>query len=366
MAIFYLRTKLIRASSGKSAISSAAYQAGVSLYSEQYGQTFSYTTKEEVVHSQVMLPENAPVEYNDRGVLWNAVERVQNKANSRYARQFLVALPREWTKEECIDRSAEFVQEAFVNKGMAADWSFHMKDDNPHLHIMVTVRGFNPDGSWKSMEKKAYALTPNGERIPEIDPNTGEQKVRIRTRNGRQSKELIWQRITVESNDWNKRSFLLDTKKLWAEHCNRYLLPEQHIDCRSYRERGIARVPMLHEGSAARRALQKGVVFDVVKENAERKQLNVMLAQLERFILKAKSLLKDMQKKLDEWRRKQDGQTRSRNTAGDGSIAVGISKTAARGSGRAQQSGNSERIDKEAAELKKRTERIRKRHRRHR
>lgn len=366
MAIFYLRTKLIRASSGKSAISSAAYQAGVSLYSEQYGQTFSYTSKEEVAHSQVMLPENAPQEYHDREVLWNAVEHSQNKANSRYARQFTIALPREWTRDECIERGAAFVQEAFVDKGMAADWAYHLKEGNPHLHIMVTVRGFNPDGSFKSMEKKAYALDEHGERIPEIDPKTGEQKVRSRVRNGVCSKELIWKRITVETNDWNKRSFLLATKKLWAEHCNRHLPPDQQVDWRSYRERGIARLGMLHEGSAARQALQKGVIFDVVKENEERKQLNMMLSRLEQFIRQARWLLDELHKKLDEWRRKQDGQTRSRAPAGNGILGAGISATTARGVGRTSPNGAIERIAKDAAELKTKSEHIHKRRRRHR
>ena len=94
---------------------------------------------------------------------------------------------------------------------------------------MATVRGFNQDGSWAQMEKKVFALDENGERIPEIDPKTGEQKVRTRTRNGVTSSEKLWKRITVQINNWNQRSFLNEVKREWAETCNRYLEPELHL-----------------------------------------------------------------------------------------------------------------------------------------
>ena len=175
MAIFYMRTSIVRASSGKSAVASAAYQSAQSLYDEKLNCTFSYSRKEEVIHSEIMLPDNAPKSFHDRQTLWNSVEAKESKSNSRYARQFVIATPREWGEAETIERAREFIQTALVDKGMCVDWAFHRKDDNPHIHIMATVRGFNPDGSWAVMERKTYALDENGERIPEIDPETGEQ-----------------------------------------------------------------------------------------------------------------------------------------------------------------------------------------------
>lgn len=177
IALFYLRTSIVRASSGKSAVASAAYQsAEKGLYSERLGQTFSYSSKEEVVFSEVLLPENAPDEYRDRQTLWNAVEAKENRSNSRYARQFVIATPKEWNEQETIERSRVFIQQALVSKGMCVDWAFHRKENNPHLHIMATVRGFNQDGSWAQMEKKVFALDENGERIPEIDPKQGNRR----------------------------------------------------------------------------------------------------------------------------------------------------------------------------------------------
>lgn len=310
MAIFYMRTSIVRASSGKSAVASAAYQAAQALHNEKLNHTFSYSRKEEVIHSEIMLPDNAPDSFHDRQTLWNAVEAKESKTNSRYARQFVIATPKEWSAEETIERAREFIQSALVDKGMIADWSFHMKDGNPHIHIMATVRGFNPDGSWAVMERKTYALDEHGERIPEIDPATGEQKVRKRTRNGVSSTEKLWKRTTVQTNNWNKKEFLYEVKKSWAEKCNQYLQPEQRIDWRSYKQQGVNVLPMVHEGHEARAAMQQGIIYDVIKENQERRRINAALARMEQLIRDARKLLDEIRQKFIKWR-ESHGQRRS-------------------------------------------------------
>jgi ATP-dependent exoDNAse (exonuclease V) alpha subunit len=103
-----------------------------------------------------MLPVNAPAAYKDRETLWNAVEKVQNKTNSRYARMFEMALPNELSTEEQIELARNYIKENFVDKGMAADFALHKKDGNNHIHVMTTVRGFTKTGNWASMEKKDY------------------------------------------------------------------------------------------------------------------------------------------------------------------------------------------------------------------
>ena len=303
MAIFYMRTSIVRASSGKSAVASAAYQSAQSLYDEKLNCTFSYSRKEEVIYSEIMLPDNAPKSFHDRQTLWNSVEAKESKSNSRYARQFVIATPREWSEAETIERAREFIQTALVDKGMCVDWAFHRKDDNPHIHIMATVRGFNPDGSWAVMERKTYALDENGERIPETDPVTGEQKVRKRTRNGVSSTERLWKRVTVQTNNWNKKVFLHEVKKSWAEKCNQYLQPEQQIDWRSYKQQGVNILPMVHEGYEARAAMKHGVTYDVIKENLERRQLNAALARMEQRICDARKLLDEIREKFIKWRK---------------------------------------------------------------
>lgn len=294
MAIYHFTTSIVKASSGKCAVASSAYISGSSLYDERLGMEFSYKNKDEVVHTEILLPSNAPPEYKDRSVLWNEVEKVQNKSNSRYARQFEFAVPNEWSREEAIERSREFIQKAFVDRGMAVDFAYHEKDGNHHIHCMCTVRGFKPDGKWDSMEKKVIATDKDGNRIPQIDPKTGEQKVRVRPGKGA---EKLWKHITVKANDWNKRSTLLEWRKDWSEHCNKYLNEKDKIDYRSYEEQGNGLIPTIHEGYAARLIEKDGGLSEKCEINREIRETNRMLLKLRDEV---KQLAKDIIRKVGD------------------------------------------------------------------
>lgn len=299
---FTMRTSIVKASSGKCAVAAAAYQAAERLYNERLGMTFSYRTKEEVVHTEILLPKNTPIEYEDRETLWNAVETLQNKANSRYARQFVIAVPNEWTREEAIERSREYLQRTFVDKGIIVDFAYHEKNGNHHLHMLCPVRAIGESGEWLAMEKKVYALDEQGNKIPEIDATTGEQKVRVRNRNGRESRELLWQRITVQTNPWNTKEKLQELKKEWAEFCNQFLSQENQIDYRSYVERGIIdRVPEVHEGAKSREAEKRGIQTWQKRENEERRDLNAFFEKSRAFLEKARCTLANLKEKIVEW-----------------------------------------------------------------
>lgn len=368
IALFYLRTSIVRAGSGKSAVASAAYQsAEKGLYSERLGQTFSYSSKEEVVFSEVLLPENAPDEYHNRQALWNAVEAKENRSNSRYARQFVIATPKEWNEQETIERSREFIQQALVSKGMCVDWAFHRKENNPHIHIMATVRGFNQDGSWAQMEKKVYALDEEGNKIPDLDEN-GIQKTRARTRNGVTSYTKLWKRITVQTNDWNKREFLNEVKRQWAETCNRYLSPDQQLDHRSYQEQGVNKVSLLHESLEDRAARRNGILTATAQENENRRRANAVLSQMEVFAKQARELLEKFRKQIEKWRIKHGRQrniTGITNNAGNENVNRGIRAAAAGGVGSIgeDRAGIIQHLADTAAELRQQTQKIHRRHR---
>lgn len=311
MAIYHFYTSIIKASKGKCAVASAAYISAESLYDERLGKTFSYTRKEEVVFSEILLPKNAPEHLYDRATLWNEVERVQNKVNSRYARQFDMALPIELDIAQNIELSRKFIQENFVDKGMVVDWALHYKDGNPHIHAMCTFRGFNKNGTWASMEKKEYARDENGDKIPDIDPKTGKQRVRVRKGKGM---EKLWKRVTVEANTWNSRAQLYEWRKNWAVACNEYLSPENHIDHRSYTEQGVEKLPTVHEGYAARGLSERGVAVDVVEENKHRINLNEKHAALKLTKKKFQADLDDVKADFKNRREKQNAKRKGIGT----------------------------------------------------
>ena len=80
-----------------SAVAKAAYQSGERLYSEREHRTKKYKKEEgEVVYTEIMLPPQAPPEYADRNILWNAVEAVEPNWNSQLARRFKGRGPTKW------------------------------------------------------------------------------------------------------------------------------------------------------------------------------------------------------------------------------------------------------------------------------
>lgn len=268
MAIYHCSIKIIGRSDGKSAVASSAYRSGEKLTDDRTGLIHDFTKKRGVVFTEVSLPAHAPPEYADRNVLWNAVEMVEKKSNAQLAREIEVALPKELSRECQIEIVRRYVQDNFVSAGMCADWALHDKGDgNPHAHIMLTMRGIKPDGTWAQKEKKAYAFDEDGNRIPLIDPATGEQKLRKRN-------EKLWKRITIDANDWNDHSKAEIWRKSWEDICNEYLSLEQQIDHRSYKRQELDLEPSIHEGYRARKMEKAGFVSDRCEYNRIVKKLN--------------------------------------------------------------------------------------------
>ena len=253
MSIYHLSVKIIGRSGGRSAVAAAAYRSGDKLYEKEKGKSYDYSRKSGIAYSEIMLPENAPAEFMDREILWNSVEEIEKQSNAQFSREVEVAFPVELSDEERLDVLHRFVKSNFVDEGMVADFSIHDKGDgNPHAHIMLTTRSFKKDGSWASKEKKAYALDESGNRIPVIDPETGEQKIGAKGRK-------LWQRVTVQANDWNRKERFTSWRQSWADICNEYLVEDKRIDHRSFKDRGIELIPTVHEGYAARKMEREGI-----------------------------------------------------------------------------------------------------------
>ena len=60
MAIYHLSAKIIKRSSGRSAVAAAAYRARSSIADERQGLTFNYSNKSDLGHSEIMAPPQSP------------------------------------------------------------------------------------------------------------------------------------------------------------------------------------------------------------------------------------------------------------------------------------------------------------------
>ena len=83
--------------------------------------------------------------------------KIEKNADAQLGRSFEFALPKEWSRQEQIQYTTDYIQKTFVDRGMCADWSIHDKGDgNPHVHLLLTMRPFNPDHSWGKKEVKDW------------------------------------------------------------------------------------------------------------------------------------------------------------------------------------------------------------------
>lgn len=162
MAIYHASVKIISRSAGRSAVAAAAYRSASEMTDERTGEVHDYARKGGVTHSEIIAPEGAPAWATDRASLWNAVEAAEKRKDSQLAREVEVALPRELSHEQQVDLVRAFVRERFVAHGMVADFSIHNPkamdgEDQPHAHIMLTMRRLDGAG----FGKKATEWNPD-------------------------------------------------------------------------------------------------------------------------------------------------------------------------------------------------------------
>src|SRR5881409_2546526 len=141
MAIYHLHIKVIGRKCGSSAVASAAYRSGSRLRDERLDRSHDFSTKRGVVHSEVMLPDNAPEAWSDRERLWNDVEAFEVRKDAQLAREVEFALPREMSEAQGIELTRDFARAEFVDRGMTEDGI-----PKPHAHVMLTMRAVDENG----------------------------------------------------------------------------------------------------------------------------------------------------------------------------------------------------------------------------
>ena len=278
MAIYHLSIKIISRGKGKSVVAASAYRAAEKIKNDYDKLIHDYTRKSGVVHTEILLPDNAPAEYANRAILWNAVEQIEKAKNAQLAREIEIALPVELTREQNISLVREYVKQHFVSAGMCADVSIHDKNDgNPHAHILLTMRPFNGDRSWGEKQKKEYILNKDGEKIYD-------------------KKKRSYKCKSIPTTDWNDKTKAEQWRADWAKYLNLYLEREnsgERVDHRSYTRQGIDKIPTIHLGVAASQMERRGIRTDRGNINREIEVTNQRLRQLKARINKLQIWLKE-------------------------------------------------------------------------
>ena len=315
MAIYHNEVKIITRGEGRSACAAAAYIGCAAIYNDYDGIQHDYTKKQGLVWDQVFLPLMAPVEWQDKEKLWNAVEAAEKSKDSRLAREMILALPIELGKNEWMNIMTEYIQEYFVSDGMCAQVAIHdMDGTNPHAHVLLTVRPLNQDGTWQNKTEKEYLCIRNGEekgftaseyKMAQTDgwekqypylvgkkkvymaPSAAETQSFVRASKNPKSTKFGRQNPITER--WNSEEQLEKWRAAWADVVNRHLEKADHderIDHRSNAARGIDEQPTIHEGTAARILEKEGGISERCELNRQIRKDNALLRKLKEWVEK--------------------------------------------------------------------------------
>lgn len=229
MAIYHFSVKVISRASGRSAVAAAAYRSADRLHDERLDRDHDFTNKSGVVHSEILLPENAPEEFADREKLWNAVEAAEKRKDAQLSREVEFAIPREMTERQGVELAHDFVRAEFVDRGMIADLNVHWDigadgQPKPHAHVMLTMRKVGEDG------------------------------------------------FGAKVRDWNRTELVEQWRERWADHVNQRLAEfdiDARIDHRSLQAQGIELEPQDKIGPAAQRMGERGLESERIGDHRE-------------------------------------------------------------------------------------------------
>ena len=315
MAIYHMQAKVVSRGSGRSAVAASAYMSCSRMYNDYDGIQHDHTRKQGLIYQEVMLPPMAPLEWNDRKQLWNAVEETEKTKDSRLAREFVVALPVELDKNSNISLLQDFIQNNFVDMGMCADFAIHDTDGhNPHAHILLTVRPLNENGTWQYKTEKEYLCIKDGQekgftasefktaqkqgwekqyrykvgkKKEYLTPSSAHEKGYERI--DKHPKSSRYGRQNPISEQWNSDEQLCIWRANWADAVNKMLARNQinaTIDHRSFADQGITEQPTIHEGYIAQNMEKKGMIADRCEINRQIRADNKMLRELKAKVAK--------------------------------------------------------------------------------
>ncbi|MDE3240883.1 MAG: MobA/MobL family protein, partial [Paracoccaceae bacterium] len=238
MAVFYFDVSITSASTGASAVWAAAYRHATAMTSHQKSVERDYSRKaDELAHEEIILPPDAPKwaqeRYLDGDVaraserLWNDVEarEAQGKRarSAQYSRSMTIAIPVELSHADRVTLMRDYLTATYAAEGMVVDWVIHDIPDNPHAHVMLSMRRLEEQG-WGLKERR-----------------------------------------------WNNPSHAEAWRRSWAEFANAALERagfEARIDHRSLAEQGIELAPVSYSPHVVEHAKAAGLPA-YAKERAE-------------------------------------------------------------------------------------------------
>ena len=222
--------------SSRSVVAAAAYRAGEKLQDEKADKTFDYTRKHHVEAQGMLAPEQAKDWARDRQSWWNAVESFEKRKDALLAKEAVLVLPRNLSQEQRKEVVEGWANENLVQKrGLVVDYAIHTPDasdggKNYHAHVLYYPRPIAADGKFASHKLTGY-----------------------KTEN------------TVDGT-----KVLKEFRFSYQDHLNKAAAANDNnqvvFDLRSYRERGIDKIPQPKKGRKVTAMEKRGYPMERSKE----------------------------------------------------------------------------------------------------
>lgn len=222
MAIYHLTIKSVKRGDGQAATASAAYRTGERIHDARLDQTFDFSRRRGVLHTEIVLGSRAAGAdwARDRVALWNAAEAAERRRDGRPGREYEASLPHELNAHQRLELARAYARMIAERYQCAVDVALHaphVKGDarNFHVHLLATTREVTASGLGA---KTAMELSDTDRRKRGL-PSASE--------------EITWLR------------------NRWSELANEHLRSagqEARIDPRSLKAQGLERAPTEHLG----------------------------------------------------------------------------------------------------------------------
>lgn len=352
MAIYHCSVQVIGRNEGRSSVAAAAYRAGEDLVNEYDGVEHDFTKKNWVEYTEIILPDNAPREYQDRGTLWNAVELAEKAKDAQLCREFELALPVELTREQQIEVVRQFVTENLTSQGMVADIAIHsppvtndrhqaidvngnvtkditeMQFINPHAHVLATVRPMDEEGVWEKKSEIEYLCIRNGKERgftssefqeakeegweKQYKYADGKKKVWLTAEEGKERelervsrapKSVPYGRKNETVEYWNSKDRIFEWRQHWEQVVNNKFASinsETRIDSRSFKDQGREdEIPTMHMGTVATN-MEKRAARELHEGKTEAQVIHSDIGNINKQIKEHNKFVRELKAKLEE------------------------------------------------------------------
>jgi hypothetical protein len=103
MANYHFDIGYVSRGQGRSPARLAGYQARENVRDNYFGKLHDRVHKQDVIHTEIFLTPDAPIEFADRQTLMDAIDRAEKRSDSRTLRTIIASLPNELTPGEWIE-----------------------------------------------------------------------------------------------------------------------------------------------------------------------------------------------------------------------------------------------------------------------